>query len=274
MRLISLFALLLAGQEPASLRFEVVSVKPAGPKRDGPSVYKTGPERIIFERQSLLRLINIAYRMNFDQISGPAWLGKEFYEVNAKISVGSGKEQVQLMWQNLLADRFGLKVHFTTREVPAYELTVAKNGPKLRKSVEGQPHRESGFPEPPPGGRRGISMAPPRTIRQTFRGYSTTELCQLLAWIVAPEEQGWSGYFSVGRVVNKTGLDGSYDFTLEFAGRLQSGAFPPPLPDGETDTASFLFEALQQQLGLKLDEKKLNVPALVVDSANKVPAEN
>jgi len=51
MRLISLFALLLAGQEPASLRFEVASVKPAGPERDGPSVYKTGPERIIFERQ-------------------------------------------------------------------------------------------------------------------------------------------------------------------------------------------------------------------------------
>jgi len=263
MRLISVFALLMAAQQPAPLKFEVASVKPAAPEHDGPTAYRNGPDRIVFERQSLLRLINVAYGLNFDQISGPKWIASEYYEVNAKIPSGTTKDDLKLMWQDLLAERFGLKVHWTTKEVPGYELVVAKKF-----------HVEPGFPEPRPGGRRGIGMVPPRTMRQTFRSYSMTEFCQELAWTVASEYQEWPGYFSVGRVVDKTGLNGTYDFTLEFAGRLQSGAYPQPLPDGETDTASFLFDALQQQLGLRLEEKKIKVPLLVVDSANKVPTEN
>jgi uncharacterized protein (TIGR03435 family) len=79
---------------------------------------------------------------------------------------------------------------------------------------------------------------------------------------------------SLGRVLDKTGLDGSYDFTLEFAGRFQSGANPPPLPEGEMDTAPTLFVALQQQLGLRLEAKKAKLDLLVVDHAHRVPTEN
>lgn len=99
-------------------------------------------------------------------------------------------------------------------------------------------------------------MAPPRNVRQTFRSYSMLEFCRELSWTVSAEGQsGWLGYFSAGRVIDKTGIDGAYDFTLEFAGRFQSGANPTPLPGGETDTAPNLFDALKQQLGLKLEEK-------------------
>jgi uncharacterized protein (TIGR03435 family) len=267
MRLLSLLVLMITAQRPAPLKFEVASVKPAAPEHDGPTAYRNGPDRIIFERQSLLRLINVAYGVNFDQIAGPKWISSEYYEVNAKIPSGTSKEDLKLMWQDLLAERFGLKVHFTTKEMPGYELVVAKNGPKF--------HVEPGFPEPrQPGSKHALSGVPPRNVRQTFHNTSMAEFCQDLAWTVASEYQEWPGYFSVGRVVDKTGLEGNYDFTFEFAGRYQSGAYPQPLPDGQTDTASYFFDALQQQLGLRLTEKKIAVPLLVVDAANKVPTEN
>ena len=202
-------------------------------------------------------------------------LGTEIYSVDAKVPPGTTKGQVKIMWRNLLAERFHLKVHFITKEFPVYDLTLAKNGPRLRKSGEGPAKQEPGFPVLAAGSRHGISMALPRNVRQTFRGYSMAEFCQQLAWAASAEGQsGWIGYMSVGRVVDKTGLDGTYDFTLEFAGRFQSGAYPPPLPDGATDTAPFLFDALRQQLGLQLEEKKTKLDVLVIDHLDKIPTEN
>lgn len=272
-------AAMAAAQTPADLKFEVASVRPAGPEHDGPSVYRTGPgtddpERITIERQSMLRLLGLATGFDWDQISAPQWVASELYTVNAKVAPGTTKEQVKAMWLNLLADRFNLKFHYATKDFPVYELTVAKNGPKLKKSGEGFVV-DPGFPVPASGRQYGLSMAAPRNVRQTFLGYSMARFCQQLAWHVAAENQsGYVGYMSVGRVVDKTGLPGTYDFTLEYAGRYQSGAYPPPLPDGETDTAPFLFDALRQQLGLQLEEKKEKLPVLVVDRLDRVPAEN
>jgi uncharacterized protein (TIGR03435 family) len=247
-------------------KFEVASVKPAGPERDGPRAFVNGPERVVIERGSLLQFINLAYRLQWDQISGPKWIADEYYEVNAKIPPGSSKERIQLMWQDLLAERFGLKVHMSEKEMPGYELVVAKSGPKF--------HVEPGFPEPPAGKRYARVGIPPRTWRQTFIGYSMAEFCGQLAWVVAPQYQAWPGHFSVGHVTDETGLKGTYDFTFEFAGGLQSGAYPPPLPDDQSDTAALFFDALQQQLGLRLVEKKVRAPLLVIDAANRTPSEN
>jgi len=266
-------------QSPDSLRFDVASVKPAGPPHDGPSVYRLGPgtadpERIDLERVSMLQMLNLAWGIDWDQISAPQHIATDIYEVNAKVPPGTTKEQVRVMWKNLLADRFHLQSHTIMKDFPVYELTVAKNGPKFRKSAEGFTV-PPGFPVPAAGSRHGISSAPIRNVRQTFLAYSMAEFCQVLAWTVAAENQsGYVGPFSAGRVVDKTGLPGTYDFTLEFAGRFQSGAYPAPLPDGELDTAPFFFDALRQQLGLQLEEKKEKLPVLVVDSLDKLPTEN
>ncbi len=70
-------------------------------------------------------------------------------------------------------------------------------------------------------------------------------------------------------------MSGTYDFTFEFAGFMgPGGAFPPPLPDGETDTAPYLFNALRQQLGLTIEERKRPLDVLVVDHADKLPTDN
>ena len=86
------------------------------------------PERITYQRLSLARLLITAYGLDYDQISGPAWLGTELYTVVAKVPPGSTKEQVKLMWQDLLAERFHLKTHLIKKDFPVYELSVAKVG--------------------------------------------------------------------------------------------------------------------------------------------------
>jgi uncharacterized protein (TIGR03435 family) len=87
--------------------------------------------------------------------------------------------------------------------------------------------------------------------------------------------QLYPGTFAVGKVIDKTGLDGRYDFTFEFAGfPYAGGAYPPPLAEGESDTAPTLFAALEQQLGLELEKSKAKLDVLVVDRVDKVPTEN
>jgi uncharacterized protein (TIGR03435 family) len=269
-------------QDSGSFKFEVASVKPArqgGPGDDDiPSFMRGGPGtddpgQITFQRQNLLRLITVAYGFDYDQISGPTWIGKELYTVVAKVPPGTTKEQVKLMWQNLLIERFQLKAHMVKGDFSVYQLSVAKGGPKLRKSGEGPAKEEPGFPVLAAGQKWGMSVAA-RNTRMTFRNYSMTEFAQQLRWPLSTHFEAW-GALALGRVVDKTGLDGQYDFTFEFAGRRgPGGAFPPPLPEGEVETAPGMFDALRQQLGLVLEEKKAPLDVLVVDHVDRVPTEN
>jgi uncharacterized protein (TIGR03435 family) len=268
-------------QSTGGLKFEVASVRPAVRDEDAPSFGRGGPgtsdpEHITEQRVSLVNLLVTAYGLDYDQISGPTWIGTELYTVVAKVPLGVTKDQVKLMWQDLLVERFHLKTHFIKKDFPVYELSVAKGGPKFRRSGEGPVRQEPGFPAPAAGEKWAISVVPPRNTRLTARDYSMAEfvrqqiefpLCTFLASYQA---------IAMGRVVDKTGLDGKYDFTLEYAGRRNApgGAFPQPLPNGQTDTAPYLFDALRQQLGLVLKEGKTLLDVLVVDRADRVPTEN
>ncbi len=180
------------------------------------------------------------------------------------------------MWQDLLAQRFHLQVHFATKEFTVYELTVGRNGPKFKKAGAGPQTQQPGFPVPPPGVKRAMSFSLPRNTRQTFRGASIADLVEQLRWPLSEQSgQVYANAFTVGKVIDKTGLDGLYDFTFEYAGLPNAGgSHPPPLPDGETDTAPDLFDALQAQLGLKLEEKKAKLDVLVIDNVDRIPTEN
>ena len=272
-------AVMATAQTSGDLTFEVASVKPWGPAHDGPGVFRIGPktddpERIMIEPASMLRLLVLATGFDFDQISAPTWVATELYGVNAKVPPGTTKEQVRMMWQNLLAERFNLKFHYAAKDFPVYELTVAKNGPKLRKSGTGFVV-EPGFPAPKAGSGYGLSIVPIRNVRQTFLDIPwRTSVSNSRGMWQRRISRGMWGYVSVARVVDKTGLAGTYDFTLEYAGRFQSTLSAPPLPDGQVDTAALLFDALRQQLGLQLEEKETQLPVLVVDHVDRVPSEN
>ena len=284
-RTVAAFVLLLASgsrlafsEDASNLKFEVASVRPAVRNSDAPSFMHGGPgtpdpEWITYQRQSLMRLLHAAYDLDFDQLSGPGWLGEELYNVVAKVPPGTTKEQLELMWQDLLAERFHLKAHFTQKEFPVYELSVAKGGPKFRKLGETPVRQEAGFPVPRPGEKWALSIVPPRNVRQTFRDYSIAEFLKQLGWPLS--SLVGSNALVLGRVVDKTNLDSHYDFTLEFAGsRSPGGAFPSPLPEGQIDTAPTLIEALREQLGLRLEESKALLRVLVVEHVDRVPTQN
>jgi uncharacterized protein (TIGR03435 family) len=165
----------------------------------------------------------------------------------------------------LLEDRFQLKIHRETKELPIYELAIAKSGSKMKLS-ENQTPPERGAPPPPPL-KQGDPM--PRFSIRAGRGYLVAVAMGMPDIVRAISEQ-------VGRVVvDRTGLQGLYDVKMEFtpeglatAGPAGPEAAPPIDPSG-----SSYFTTIQEQLGLKLESKKGPVEAIVIDSVQK-PTEN
>jgi len=149
-RLCALALPLCVAQTPRTVKFEVASVRLATNEKDADSYMQGGPgtgdpERIVYQRLSFARLLCAAYNVDFDQISGPNWLAKEFYTVTAKLPPGSTSDDLKLMWQDLLDERFHLKIHMDRREFEVYDLSVARGGPKLQKSGDGPARQEPGF---------------------------------------------------------------------------------------------------------------------------------
>ncbi|MGD0498300.1 MAG: TIGR03435 family protein [Bryobacteraceae bacterium] len=289
-----------AGNGPV---FEVASVKPAGPfvpgaadnMRGGPG---TGdPGRVTFPRVPLTLLLMRAYDVWADQILGPEWFtGAEYmYTITATMPPDTTNEQFRLMLQNLLAERFHLRLHHETQTRPGYELVVASGGPKLKEwtpatdAAPGQPGLvANGFPRLASNTGRGMSMTMSRSggmapVRMTFRE-SMAGFCRALGAQIN-RSNGTPLSDPQPRVVDKTGLTGIYEFTLEFAGTtLLPGMMPPappaddagvPAANDPAEGAPNIFTAVEKQLGLKLQKvKDVPVDVLVIDNADKVPTEN
>jgi len=238
--------------------FDAASVKPAarpvGPFLPGsrPTCPLTGcggpgtgsPERITFAVTSLKNLIRVAYNAwSPSQIEAPAWMESATFDVVANVPPGATREQANLMLQNLLADRFQLKAHRATKELPIYALMVAKNGSKLKESVND--------PNAPKG--RGTIGSGARK-RFEFNSWTMASFASALESDVARP------------VVDMTGLKGTYDIRLEFAETKSAGSPDPQAPE--------LFTALTEQLGLRLESRRGPADVLIIDSALRQPTEN
>jgi uncharacterized protein (TIGR03435 family) len=208
----------------------------------------SSPERITFTHTSLKNLIRAAYGVRSSHyIETPSWMESATFDLVANIRPGATRDEANLMLQNLLADRFQLKVHRTTRELPIYALVVAKNGPKLKVAAN-----DPDAPKP-----RG-------TLRSGGRKKFEFDSWTMAGFADALEND-------VDRpVIDMTGLEGTYDIRLEFAS-APPVAFAPGSPDPQ---ASELFTALSEQLGLRLESRRGPVVVLVVDSASRQPIEN
>lgn len=291
------------GQAADGPEFEVASVKPAAPpspgtgmrvmSRGGPGT--DDPGQVTYTNLTLKNFIMTAYGVKTYQISGPVWLDTERYDIIAKIPPGTTKEQFALMLQNLLGERFKLSLHHETKDLPLYELVVAKNGPKLKPWVEDPnappPPSPGDAPRPMQMGKDGRPIVPPGAVMmsvsmtngaQRMRMTTSKQSLPRLAEMLANQ---------LGRpVVDKTGLTGEYDYSLEFSpeglgGGMLAGLPPPPPPPpgaGGPSTAGpasdqespSLLTAVQEQLGLKLESKKGPLDLLVIDRADKTPTEN
>jgi uncharacterized protein (TIGR03435 family) len=202
-----------------------------------------------------------AYRIPQQRIlGGPKWLDSMRFDIEAKLDSAAVEElqklgseqggiQIQKMFQQLLADRFKLVVHWETRELPVYALVAAKNGPLLKKTT---------LPE-------GEADTTSNDGRFVARGLTMEDLCKALTNELSRD---------LGRVViDKTGLAGRYDVAIKWTPLAESAADSRADSAAAPDTGPSIFTALQEQLGLKLESTKGPVQVLVIDNV-EMPQEN
>lgn len=238
-------------------QFEVASIKPMEPAMGGMmrvEIQMAPGGRFIAKGVTLRLLMQQAYGVRDFQISGaPPWAQTDRYEINAKAEGGGeiGRDQIRPLLQSLLEERFQLKIRRDTKEGPVYNLVVAKGGPKLKES-EGGPGRDQVRMG------RGLVQAQSAAV-----GSMTNLLANQL-----------------GRpVIDKTGLTGRYDFKLEWTPDEGQNAMirqmhPDAPPTAPVDNGGpSIFTALQEQLGLKLENSKGPVEMLVIEKVEK-PTEN
>ena len=215
----------------------------------------------------------IAYDVKDYQISGgPKWLNSERYDIIAKVPAGTTQKQVNMMWQDLLAERFGVMLHHESNEFQVEELVIAKGGHKLKNT----PEDPASLPDPgPPKFDKNDELAGP--------GYVTTFKASGEAHTVAKAQPlskltSMLGNVLLRPVIDKTGLTGNYDFSIDFRMDLRGLGLPPgpggPDASAASEPGTDLVAAVRQQLGLSLVSAKAKLDVLVIDKAEKVPTAN
>lgn len=279
------------GQATNNLTFEVASVKvapaaPGGrgvvlrPPRGGPGT--PDPGQITWSNATLMRVLMTAYDVKAYQVNGPAWLETEHYEIAVKVPAGATKDQVNVMWQNLLAERFGVRLHHQPKEFQVEELVIAKGGPKLKESAE-DPAAEL-LPGPPQLDKNGDHLLSPGIVTMMVLVGSNGPSAHTVAKAQPLSQLTTILGNQVHRpVLDKTGLTGKYDFSLEFTPDMSRVPPPPPEeqrlgagPPAENVNAGppDVAVAIQQQLGLRLVAAKARLDVVVIDKADKVPTDN
>jgi uncharacterized protein (TIGR03435 family) len=279
------FALPPAQETDTNLAFEAVSIKPfpegspiqwsgcmGGPGTDDPGRYDC-------RYMTLKSLLMNAYRVRNQEISGPAWIDSTHFDILAKVPSGATREQARTMFRNLLAERFKVVLHHETRPMTGYSLTVAKNGPRLKEHDSSAAAPDD---SPPPGGklptgedgfpilRPSVLLHGPITLfrpgRARLQG-NDLKLSTLADALTNQLDQN---------VTNETGLTGRYDITLYWApdATETAGHSPAPASQEAGMPETSLFAALERQLGLKLEAKKIPRDILVIDRAEKTPTGN
>ena len=225
--------------------YEVATIRPTKPGDMG-GVRTLPSGEFISNGMSVKTTVGTAYgKFSFQILGGPAWLESDKYDIEAKPDNALAEQQSKLsleqraeeqgrMLQALLEDRLKLKVHLESRELPLFALVVEKSGLKLQETKAGAPYR--------------MIVGNGKIVAQ---GVSMDELAGTLTGNIDH------------LVSNKTGLKGVYDFTLRYSDDLS----------GADSSASSIYTAVQEQLGLKLEPTKAPAQVLVIDHVER-PSEN
>ena len=282
---------LLSAQTPQSpgseLRFDAVSVKPAlSPFEMGrlaasggavPLVqrdYETPNGRLYIGNSTLESLMMRAYEIKKYQLSGgPAWLDMDYFEITASAGRDATSDEMRAMLKTLLTDRFGLRFHEETRQVSMYALVLARTdgrlGPGLKRTSAEcentiEARKKGTAPDPaPPRGRPTEPACGMMSMMSTAAGadtrmYGGFPIADLVSMISSELN---------GPVVDRTGLEGRFDITVQFASSRRSLAVRA---DGaNSDPGPGLMDAVQEQLGLKLEKQTGPLKVIVVDAANR-----
>ena len=281
------------GQTAGKPEFEVASIKVNAPQTGfhlaadaatgGPGTADPGMFRC--SKCSLATLIVKAFNLQPYQFPGRTAVTDNTYEIQARIPLGATQEQFSAMLQNLLKDRFGLTFHFQEKKMKGYHLVVAKDGPKLK---------ESGGASLPAGGdqhRAGQAEAHSHSGPMVFGTSATWRAANQTTADLARVLSDQIGF----PVDDETGLAGKYDISLRWSGSGEShagshgdggwsggaghgghdGGGAAPTAAAADPSGPTLFDALQQQLGLKLVPAEQAIARLfVIDHVAQRPTEN
>ncbi len=260
--------------------FEVATIKRIG---DGPVPTSNGGKTVGNFIGTTRDMIEGAYNIPFGAggrlIGGPSWINTDRYQIQGKISdeLFARMEQMtpiekqtqrSLLKQSLLTDRFKLKVHFEMRELPVYELVVAKGGAKLKQAKPVDPNAPPGPPWPNANYFDTYSRDKGLVVGRDAQGVKEMTAKRMPLDRVANDLEEAAG--ELGRtVIDKTGLNGDYDFTLKWTNQQTA----TPDAAAQENQAPSIFTALEEQLGLKLVSSKGMVEVVVIDSIEQ-PTEN
>lgn len=253
-------ALCAHAQNTPRPEFEVATVRLSSPDAILDSFVPTlnvppGTTLRLLNRQ-LKEIIMIAWNIGGRQLDGPKWLidppGRpgdvSHFDIVAKIPADATRDQIPLMLQNLLADRFKLRVHHDQKQIPIYALQLGKGGLKIMPAPDGE-QRQAGCARNM-FGTNGVTTA-------VCRNMTPAQLAQQLQTL-SP------AYFPEGPVVDQTGITQVYDFTLEWITQQQR-------LEGEEGPS--MFDAIDK-LGLHIEREKGAATVLVVDQVERMPTEN
>lgn len=250
---------LYAQQKPDQkdpLTFEVASVKPSAPGGRG-GLIRPMPGNTTYHAEGVpLRLImTVAYTVTDRQIvGGPAWIATDRFDIEAKAARPRTNDELHIMLQHLLEERFHMKLRHEMREEPVYAMVVNKGGAKMPV------HDPEDKDYPPFGG--GLVRSPDGGVCPGINGTNVT--MDYFAFYLSRRTDR--------KVLDRTGLPGRYDVNLQYLPdgvKLGEGDNTPTVSTGCTD----LFSAMPKQLGLKLESTKGPVDFLVIEHVEK-PTEN
>jgi len=259
--------------------FEVASIKPSPDQFDRAAMGQhIDGSQVRYSYLSLKDYIRLAYRVKLYQVTGPAWIEGQRFEIAAKLPDGAKMAQIPDMLQTLLVDRFGLKFHHESKEFPVYSLEIAKGGLKI-EPTDPNPMVSEDTPVniAASGSENGVSINLGGGSAYSFANNKLEAKKLTMARFV-----DILGRFMDRPVIDSTNLTGGYDFTLEVTpedytamlirSALSAGVTLPPQALRVLDFASgdSLVSALQK-VGLVLVPKKAPLDVLVVDSIQKSP---
>jgi uncharacterized protein (TIGR03435 family) len=267
-------------QSDALPRFEIISIKPN--TSDDPRLMGLRPlpgGRLNAMNAPARLLIQNAYNVKrYQVVGGPDWLEKDRYNIEAKAESNASPQQLMLMLQSLLIDRFMMKTHQETRELPVYVLSAARNGPKLPVPKEGDcvtsdPNAPGPLPPPPPPGSGQVQLLPcgripgisltPTEARIEGRKVLMSELARMLSMVMGRS------------VIDRTGFTEPFDLHLVFTPDDSLAGVPaagrPGIPAADVPGRS-LYTAMQEELGLRLESSKGLVEVIVIDHIEKPTA--
>jgi uncharacterized protein (TIGR03435 family) len=228
-------------------------VKPSEPDKPG-KMFRVQGTHFSTLNTTLMDLMTFAYGVQQKQIlNAPDWVDKDKWDLSAQPDVPGAPNDVQLktMVRKLLADRFQLKFKKDTKELSAYVLTMSKSRQKMTKNDS-----KDNLP--------GLFFTSISPVRLTVQNATMTDFCGLLQSAVLDRP-----------VVDQTSLDGKWNFLLKWTAddsQFSGMGMKPPPPTDAADAPPPLFTAIQEQLGLKLEAGKAQVPVLVLSSVEKPSA--